>query len=301
MANYQYSRRKFLKQNALTTLGAAWGAGMTVPVMQQVSAAVPLPVDNGKSVKIKPRYVRWHVDPGVEWLETNLGHRYLDWEIPLSQCALVLVDVWSHHYIKEPQERAEAIINTKLSPLVEKCRKEGLQLIHAPSYSEASKSPNWIKLNTEADRFYEPDNWPPADFLGKKGSYKVYSRPNEPREAERLVIRSKVQIHPKIKPIGNEPVVCSGKELHEYCRKNGKLILIYAGFNTNGCILSRSYGTIHMGNRGYGIVLVRDCTTGMEIKETQSGLKQTNGAITLLEMWGHYTVTADEIMNGFSA
>ncbi len=43
---------------------------------------------------VKPRYYRWHVDPDVEWTETNTDYACLDWKIPLSQAALVLVDVW---------------------------------------------------------------------------------------------------------------------------------------------------------------------------------------------------------------
>ena len=42
---------------------------------------------------VKPRYYRWHVDPGVEWIEKNTAYAELDWRIPLSRAALVLVDV----------------------------------------------------------------------------------------------------------------------------------------------------------------------------------------------------------------
>ncbi len=55
-----------------------------------------------------------------------------------------------------------------------------------------------------------------------------------------------------------------------------------------------------MTNRGYSVTLLRDCTTGMETRETQSELLQTNGAILLLEMFGQYSVTSDEVIKGFS-
>ena len=300
MKDKKYSRRRFIKQNSLTTLGAIVGTPMIVSAISQPDNLQQPPEDNGKTLHLKPRYHRWHVDPGVEWLETNTHAAYLDWKIPLSQCALVLVDVWQKHYLKDTEARTEKIIDEKLSPLLVKCREQGLQLIHAPANRVAIKSPNWVKLAPGSDYYFKEDSWPPQDFREAKGIYQAFGKPFEPREEERKATAASVDFHPKIKPVGNEAVICSGEELHQYCKKKGILFLLYAGFNTNGCILSRTYGTVNMGLRGYGITLVRDCTTGMETKETQPGLLQTNGAILLLETWGHYSVTSDEIVNGFS-
>lgn len=300
MQNKKYSRRKFIKQNTLTTLGAVVGSGMAIPAMSQSLNTSQLADDNEKVLKIKPRYHRWHVDPGVEWLETNTHSAYLDWKVPLSQCALVLVDVWQKHYLKDTEARTEDIINKKLHPLLVKCREEGLQVIHAPANRVAIKSPNWVKLAPDTDFYFKQDSWPPSDFRESKGLFEAFRKPFEPREEERKATAASVDFHPKIRPVGNEAVICSGEELHQYCKKKGILFLLYAGFNTNGCILSRTYGTVNMGLRGYGIVLVRDCTTGMETNESQPELRQTDGAILLLETWGHHTITSDEILGGFS-
>ena len=84
-------------------------------------------------LRVKPRYYRWHVDPGVEWVETNTGYANLDWEIPLEQTALVLVDVWARHYLGDTEARANEVIEEKVVPLVTACRKAGMRLIHAPA------------------------------------------------------------------------------------------------------------------------------------------------------------------------
>ena len=55
---------------------------------------------------------------------------------------------------------------------------------------------------------------------------------------------------------------------------------------------------MQMRKRGYEVILVRDCTTGMESKETQPTLAQTNGAILMLEMFGHYSIVSEEIIAG---
>ena len=104
--------------------------------------------------------------------------------------------------------------------------------------------------------------------------------------------------HPDVRPLPGEAVVATGDELHRYCRQKGILFLFYLGFNTNACILLRDYGTIEMSNRGYEVVLVRDCTTGMESFETTNQLWQTRAAIQFLEMFGKYSITSDELIHG---
>ena len=93
-------------------------------------------------------------------------------------------------------------------------------------------------------------------------------------------------------------MVATGEELHQLCHRSGILFLFFAGFNTNACILVRDYGTVEMSRRGYEVILVRDCTTGMESRQTQPTLSQTSGAILFLEMFGQYTVTSEELGAG---
>ena len=258
----------------------------------------PLNEENqGKSVlTIKPRYHRWYVDPGAEWLETNTGYATLDWTIPISQMALVLVDVWQRHYLKDTEARGEAIVTNTLVPLMNACRKAGVTIVHAPSPVVAKQLPNWSRQQAAGSSQQAPD-WPPSEFRNLSGRFEIYKRPKEPRELERQKL-SRHQIHPKAWPLENEAVVATGEELHLYCKQQGILFLLFAGFNTNACILSRDYGTMQMRNRGYEVILVRDCTTGMESKETQPTLSQTNGAILMLEMFGHYSIKSEEVMAG---
>lgn len=286
MERNENSRREFLKKTSLGSLG--------VFIDKNMWARLP---DEPGYLSIHPRYYRWYVDPGEEWLETNTDYATLNWSVPLSQTALVLVDVWQRHYIKDTEARGEAVIQHHLLPLMAACRKAGLKIVHAPSPSIAKQHPNWVHLVSEDEMKSKRDDWPPSQFRDKSGSYKAYSRPKEPREAE-LQSLPPLTFHPKAHPIDNEPVVATGEELHRYCKQEGILFLLYAGFNTNACILVRDYGTLQMSNRGYEVVMVRDCTTGMESKQTHATLGQTNAAILFLEMFGQYSVTSDEVISG---
>jgi len=261
-----------------------------------------------RTLRVKPRYYRWHVDPGEAWREKNTGYARLDWEIPVGQAALVLVDVWDRHYLKDPEERAERIIQERIRPLVAACRKSGLQIIHAPSPSHAKQSDFWVGRQSKRRPPATPPAaeagaaaakpWPPLDFRRKTGPYRKYARPQEPMAADRARILKGIAIHPDVQPEGADMVVATGEELHQFCRDRGILFLFYLGFNTNMCILARDYGTVEMHKHGYEIILVRDCTTGMESFETQEGLWQTRGAILMLEMTRKYSLSSEELMAG---
>ena len=260
----------------------------------QKSGAVP-EVDR---LHIKPQYHRWHVDPGVEWLESNTAAASLDWSIPLPQVALVLVDVWDHHYLKDTEARTERVIDENLLPLLTACRSAGLSVIHAPSPAQAMQHPNWVALRDEDQSAAPHDSWPPPEFRSKSGPYQAYRRPGEARQPELQQLSATRQLHPKIQPMAGEVVVAKGSELHHRCKQQGILFLLFAGFNTNACILVRDYGTLEMSRRGYEVILVRDCTTGMESPESQPTLAQTKGAILFLEMFGQYSVASKEIIAG---
>ncbi len=247
---------------------------------------------------INPRYHRWHVDPGVEWLESNTAAATLDWTIPLSQVGLVLVDVWDHHYLKDTEARAEQVIDKNLLPLLTACRLAGLSVIHAPSPVQAMGHPNWVTLGDQAQPAAAHDSWPPPEFRSKSGGYQAYRRPVEARQPELQQLSATRQLHPKIQPLAGEAVVATGNELHLHCKQQGILFLLFAGFNTNACILVRDYGTLDMSRRGYEVILVRDCTTGMESRETQPTMAQTKGATLFLEMFGQYSIASEEIMAG---
>ena len=251
------------------------------------------------NIKVRPRYYRWHVNPGVVSVETNTEYACLDWEIPMAQTALVLVDVWSHHYLRDTEARSEEIVRDKIVPLLGACRKAGMSIVHAPAPRLAENHPSWVKLIGEEEASGgSRDDWPPPAFREKSGDFEGYARPLEPREEELSKIRARLKMHPLVQVKGEEAVISNGEELHRWCKQQGVLFLFFMGFNTNACILMRDYGTLAMSRRGYEVIVLRDCTTGMESFETHEGLGQTRGAVLFLEMFGHYSLKSEELVAG---
>ncbi len=249
---------------------------------------------------VRPRYFRLFTDGEVELAEENYRYHELDWTVPLPQCALISLDVWNYHFSRETFERIEEITANRIAPLVDACREAGLQVIHAPAGPVAQKHPNWVKLipDEEKPQSVWPDSpaWPPSEFRKKADNYAQYARPHEPQEARRIAHREQLRdFHPAVRPIGDEAVVLNGEELHRLCAQRGILFLLYVGFNTNACIVMRDYGTLAMMARGYDVILVRDCTTGMETHETLADLTCTRGQIATLEQFGVYTVTSEQL------
>jgi nicotinamidase-related amidase len=250
-----------------------------------------------RTLSIHPRYYRWHVDPGIDWTEANTGYDFLDWQIPIERVALVSLDVWDSHYLQETRDRIHAITAGRIAPLLKAARESGLSIIHAPGWEVALKHPNWVRLIDESEvEWPVHDEWPPKDFVDRTGPYTALDYPVEPRQPELDQRRKERKFHPLAEPIGDEPVVANGEELHRYCKEKELLHLVYFGFNTNYCIVLNDYGTVHMSNRGYSVILLRDCTTGMESFETLPQLGQTRTIIQHLEMSKRFTLTAPELI-----
>lgn len=259
----------------------------------------------GKVMQIRPRYLRLYTDPGVELTDSNYKYAELDWKVPLDRTALVCVDCWAWHFSRETMERTEEICRNNIAPLLAACRQAGMLVIHAPADPVASKHPNWVKLKPKDARPQAawPDSpvWPPAEFRGKTGPYAQYARPFEPQDAERNNHRdTRRAFHELVKPVGQEPVVLDGEELHRLCAQRKILQLFYIGFNTNACIMMRDYGVVAMSTRGYEIILVRDCTTGMESAETARDLTCTRGTIVDIEQFIGYSVTSKQLVDALT-
>jgi len=259
-----------------------------------------VPPNDSRILRVRPRYCRLYTDPGVEPAERNYRHAYLDWAVPLAQCALVCVDVWDGHHAADTCARTDAVTRTHVAPLVHACRQHGLRVIHAPASPVAQKHANWVRLVPDwqhpAPAFADSPDWPPSAFKRKEGPYAAYARPHEPQEDERAKRRETSRwFHPDVQPEGDEAVVVCGEELHRFCAQREVLFLFYVGFHTNACMIHRDYAPFAMRRRGYECVVLRDCTTGMETAETADAMTCTRGAIASFEQFGLYTMTSDEL------
>jgi nicotinamidase-related amidase len=259
------------------------------------------PVREGKTMHIRPRYVRLHTDPGVELAEVNYHYAELDWDVPISETAVVCIDCWSRFYSSDTWAREQDAMKNKITPLLEACRKHGMLVIHAPSDMVANRPANKSHVipPVSAPQPGWPDSpvWPPAEFKSKIGLYAKYAKPKEPDDAfiygPEFI---KMDFNEYCKPVGDEPIIIEGEDLHRLCAQRHILHLFFIGYYTNACVTMRTYGLPAMVARGYDGILVRDCTTGMETADTAADMACTRGAIASFEQFLGYTVTSDQLI-----
>ncbi|MCK5805984.1 MAG: isochorismatase family protein [Lentisphaeria bacterium] len=252
---------------------------------------------------IRPRYARLATDEGIPLAERNYQRAHLDWRVPANQCALVCIDCWSWHFSEETFSRIDDISRNRIAPLLEACRKTEMTIVHAPANPVASRHPNLVQFRADGEVSSPPwpdsPSWPPQEFRSKTAEFAEFAKPSEPSMVERARHGSTLRdFHESCRPQGNEPVVIDGEDLHRLCAERGILHLFFLGFNTNACVMMRDYGLPAMVRRGYHGILVRDCTTGMEIADTVETLACTHGTIADIEQFLGYTVTSDELIAG---
>lgn len=250
------------------------------------------------------RYYRVYTDPDVPCVEQNFHHVERTLPIPVEQAALVLVDVWSTHYIESWLARAAEVTRGRVVPALEAARRAGMLVIHGPSPQVADRyrapTPDGEKPAASGERLSTPTvDWPPPAFrsIYRGGEYAAFGRDPEPRLEEALErYVTELDIAEPARPLPGEPVICDGAELHALLAQRRILHLFYAGFATNWCVLYRDYGMLAMSQRGYNLILIRDATTGVEFHDTVATLTATEIQIREIETKYAWSTTTDAFM-----
>ncbi len=251
-------------------------------------------------VTLQVRYQRHSVDTGVAYAEPNFERTTMDVSFKPEQAALVMVDCWDRHPIVTHQERAARICVELIAPAAQACRDAGLTVIHAPSPGQARLYPQWTKYASDVELWGPPASeiaWPPAEFRSRSGEYEKLAKRPEPELkrwldedlAGRCIVAS-------LEPKPDDFVVATGDQLHRLCRHREILHLFYCGFAANMCVPGRDYGMRAMNQRGYGLVLLRDCTSAIEAQTTYPTMALTEAAILEVEMLTGFSATSEELV-----
>jgi nicotinamidase-related amidase len=240
------------------------------------------------ALSIPVRYFSMHNESADDIVEANTKYSHANWPIDPEKSALVLVDFWTTHIIRSHLERCEQVIDQRVVPVLAEARRTGIPVIHGPGIV-SKKYPQW-KLYAEEAEMEAPEkkkeDWPPEEFRKREGPYAPFARPFlRSEDKERAEEFFKIRRMPEA--VGPEPedfVIASGAQLHRLLKDKGILHLFYMGFATNECVLNKNYGVKAMQGRGYNIILIRDCTTGIETSETIDSLSATAVAVQYIEM-----------------
>jgi nicotinamidase-related amidase len=249
--------------------------------------------------------VRYYHQPHLGRVtEADFKHRELSWQVPLSQIALVLVDVWSDLYVTTHRDRSRQITLDRILPVLEAFRQVDGTVIHAPSPGCAQKYPQWTRYAGDREVFGgssgSSDDWPPQSFRSKSEDHAAYARPSDPKDPLFDRIIQDRTIVPEAAPVDSDFVIVNGDQLHRLCKQREVLFLLYAGFAANMCVPFRDYGMRAMKSRGYEVILMRDCTSAIEVADTYDRMLLTEAAIVDVELTVGYTVESTDVVTALT-
>lgn len=255
-------------------------------------------------LSLKLRHYHFDFAEGQPWHEESMGQIENTRAIKSEETALVLVDCWDRHYLKSFLQRSDEIMRERIVPVREACRRAGIAIIHAPSPAQARHYPQWLQYAGDDELFarrHTPTDWPPPEFRARTGEYQQFAKqPGAVVQAWRVVEADQRRIAPELLPLDDEFVVATGRQLHRLLRHRKVLHLLYAGFATNMCVLARDYGMRAMHHRGYNTILLRDCTTGIEARDTVASMGLKRSAILEVEMLLGFTADSTDLLEAIA-
>ncbi|MEC9380267.1 MAG: cysteine hydrolase family protein [Candidatus Latescibacterota bacterium] len=246
----------------------------------------------------------WNVEVDYYYLprlsgmvEARFERRQLHWRLPTQHTALILVDVWSEHYITTHLARGEKITRERIAPLIETFDRFGAQVIHAPSPNCEPRYSHLVPDEAGPWRTGEGrDDWPPEEFRSKTGPYAELGRPQEARDEEFERIITERRVIDDVEPSEGDQVIFDGDQLHRLLHAREVYTLFYVGFAANMCVLHRDYGMRAMAARGYDVVLVRDATSAIEMADTLDNLEITAASVRDVEVGVGYSVLTGDLI-----
>ncbi len=251
-----------------------------------------------KSIRLDVRY--YHLTRKAYVKEEDFHLKILRHEYPVNRIALVLVDVWSDHFVSTHLERGRNITLERILPVADAFRSVGAAVIHAPSPDCAKRYASWTRFAGDEEVFGRPsqprDDWPPAEFRSRTGEYEVFAQPKDPHDQVFEEIIKNRRIIPEAEPRDGDDVIVSGAQLHRLLKHRGILHLFYAGFAANMCVPFRDYGMRALKDRGYDIILIRDCTSAIEVADTSENLDLSRAAVIDTEVNIGYTTSHGDVV-----
>ena len=240
------------------------------------------------------------------------GYTEKQMTIPLGQVALVLIHIWNEGFPEGPNlalehpecagyleftTRSREIIEDRIAPLLEDARRAHMNIVHLVSGPYARKYPQY-KV-TEALVGPEPDPEPGCIDTGW-----LEERPDEqygpgfsayyPPTAD--ITQPKHRDIPRcVQPHPGEYMASTGHQLNRLLRGLGVWTIVYAGFNTNVCVIHSSGCIWDMRTRNYRCVLLRDCTTSAEQADTVDELRNYHAALRTIEHFMGYTAASEDM------
>jgi nicotinamidase-related amidase len=216
--------------------------------------------------------------------EVNREDRAGEFGCPVEEVALVLVDTWNGGDPKEGEAPRSHLLSTQM--LLNRCRENGVTIIHAPNHPVVDRYPQYREISEEVRAFVEGQSssdgtpphlsWPPLDNDVLASALEI-RKTGQGSQSKRDISRL-------LTPLESEYVLASHDEFRYVLWKRGVKLLLYAGGALNECMQHRDTGiNLLIGSdgprTGFTVVVLEDCSTAT----TSPRLNSQEMAIAMLE------------------
>ena len=209
----------------------------------------------------------------------------------------------------EVLDRIRDISDNQIAPLFSVAREAGFQIIHIQTPSIANR-PEYrrfhlpeIPASQQPDRGTAKDSWPPKEFQRqvRQECFRVSWGEGVGGWSE---ARKRLDFPPSLKPVDGDVVITADEtasdKLQLLLRERKALNLLYVGFLTNVCLLRKPGGLLDMENRGYRIVVFRDCCQSTETEDTVENFNFQKAFLKNVEIWLSYTADSADFLRAIA-
>jgi nicotinamidase-related amidase len=228
----------------------------------------------------------------AEWQEVRLQKA-----LASDKTAIIICDMWDKHWCSGATGRVAGLVQ-KMEPFLSSARKQGIQIIHAPSetmgfYQDAPQRKLMLALPKVAMPAPLALADPPLPVDDKGGGcdtpdkfYKAWTRE-----------------HPGLRIDASDVISDNGEEIYSFLRQKGIVNLLVMGVHTNMCVLNRSFAIKKMTSLGMRCILVRDLTDAMYNPQDAPHVSHDAGTqlvIEYIEKFWCPSTTSAELLRAFA-
>lgn len=182
--------------------------------------------------------------------------------------------------------RSYEIAETVLPPVLAAARTVGMPLVHVVAGVDYwTRRPGFLGGAPDAPPVdgarAVPD--PIHDELRRFRADTVF--PGQDNQADIAAGRARMDFHPGVAPVGDEPIAATSADLLGWCARNGINHLVYTGFAINGCLWTSPGGMVDAVRQGYLCSTIRQGVTAIENRETartEAGKENALWAVAVL-------------------
>ncbi|HWA96578.1 MAG TPA: hypothetical protein VG844_18415 [Terracidiphilus sp.] len=226
------------------------------------------------------------------WVEAQFGVKLVN-----AKTAIIITDMWDKHWCPSETERVK-VLAQRMEPLLDKARRSGMLIIHAPSSTMNFYANSPGRLSAKMAPHVQPPpelNIPdlPLPIDDSDGGCDTPTRQYDAWSREISTL--------SIKP--GDVISDNGAEIYNVLKQHHIETVLYVGVASDMCVLDRSFGIKQMSKWGVRCILIRDMTDAMydsRMRPHVSHSEANEMVIRYIEQHWAPTVTSSQVLAALS-